>query len=182
MAISVAVSAIGRDRPGIAAAITQALYEAGANLEDCSMSILAGEFAMILIARVISEAQLAVLENKVQAAGTPLGLTISFRQMSQQESVRQGARGRPFSVSVYGADRPGILAKVTQTLAQANVNITDLDTHLAPGGSGAGIYAMLLEIDVPPEVDVEALRGSLKRAGDELGVDVAMNASDSDIL
>ena len=39
----------GKDKPGIIARVTGVLFEAGANLEDVSMTILEGELAMILI-------------------------------------------------------------------------------------------------------------------------------------
>ena len=44
-----ALTAIGRDRPGIVAAVTKALYEHDCNIEDSSMTILEDEFAIILI-------------------------------------------------------------------------------------------------------------------------------------
>ena len=44
-----AVSAIGSDRPGIVAAVTKVLLDQGCNLEDTSMSILRGHFAMMLV-------------------------------------------------------------------------------------------------------------------------------------
>lgn len=146
------------------------------------MSILAGEFAVILIAKVENEDRLEAVETQVREATAALGLTISFRRLSPAESVRKGSRGRPYTISVYGADRPGILARVTRLLAEAGVNVTDLDTHLAAGGAGAGIYTMLLEVDVPPGVDEKALEADLKRVGDELSVDVSMNTVDADVL
>jgi predicted amino acid-binding ACT domain protein len=44
-----AVSVFGRDRPGIVAAVTRVLADAGCNLEDTSMTILRGHFAMMLV-------------------------------------------------------------------------------------------------------------------------------------
>ena len=44
-----AVTAIGADRPGIVAAVTGVLMEHGCNLEDTSMTILRGHFAMMLV-------------------------------------------------------------------------------------------------------------------------------------
>jgi len=44
-----AVSVFGRDRPGIVAAVTGVLAGAGCNLEDTSMTILRGHFAMMLV-------------------------------------------------------------------------------------------------------------------------------------
>ena len=44
-----ALSAIGRDRPGIVAAVTGVLLGHGANLEDSQMTILRGHFTMTLV-------------------------------------------------------------------------------------------------------------------------------------
>ena len=44
-----AVSVVGKDRPGIVAAIAEGLYHLGCNIADSSCTMLAGEFAMILI-------------------------------------------------------------------------------------------------------------------------------------
>ena len=46
-----AVTAVGADRPGIVAAVTGAFAEHGCNLEDSSMTILRGQFAMMLVSR-----------------------------------------------------------------------------------------------------------------------------------
>ena len=44
-----AITVLGHDRPGIIAAVTSALAEHGGNLEDSSMTLLRGHFAMTLI-------------------------------------------------------------------------------------------------------------------------------------
>ena len=44
-----ALSAIGHDRPGIVADLAELIYECDCNLEDSSMTILGGEFAVLLL-------------------------------------------------------------------------------------------------------------------------------------
>src|SRR5438128_12152044 len=44
-----ALSAIGRDRPGIVADLAGLIYECDCNLEDSSMTILGSEFAVLLL-------------------------------------------------------------------------------------------------------------------------------------
>ena len=44
-----AVTAVGADRPGIVAAVSGVLMEQGCNLEDTSMTILRGHFAVMLV-------------------------------------------------------------------------------------------------------------------------------------
>jgi glycine cleavage system transcriptional repressor len=46
---SLAVTVIGRDRPGIIAEVTGVLAGLGGNLEDSSMTLLRGHFAWTLI-------------------------------------------------------------------------------------------------------------------------------------
>ena len=74
-------------------------------------------------------------------------------------------------MSVYGADRPGIVYRVTQELALRNINIMDLSTKLV-GSPAEPVYVMMLEAAVPdgqtPE-DVERLLENLKN---ELQVEI----------
>src|SRR5215813_1215224 len=44
-----ALSAIGRDRPGIVADLAELIFESDCNLEDSSMTILGSEFAVLLL-------------------------------------------------------------------------------------------------------------------------------------
>jgi hypothetical protein len=60
-----AVTAVGADRPGIIARVTRVLYEHGGNLEDSSMTILGGHFAIMLLVDAPTDA--ATLET---GAGT----------------------------------------------------------------------------------------------------------------
>jgi len=49
---SLAVTVIGRDRPGIIAEVTGVVADLGGNIEDSSMTLLRGHFAWMLIADV----------------------------------------------------------------------------------------------------------------------------------
>ena len=62
----------------------------------------------------------------------------------------------------------------------AAVNISDLATHVV--GDQEPVYVMILEVDVPPGGDPEAIGSALKVIGSELGVDVAFNPMEADTL
>ena len=85
---------------------------------------------------------------------------------------------RAYLLSVHGADRPGIVARVTATLAEHGGNITDLSTRLGPHG----LYLLVAEVSLPPDVDVVALGAQLADAGRELGVEVHLRPAESDVL
>src|SRR5688572_17775310 len=77
-------------------------------------------------------------------------------------------------VTVYGTDHPGIVNAVATALAGLEVNITDLNTRLVGDGEGQDLYAMMLEIALPPGLDSDALEGLLSATRREQGVEVTV--------
>ncbi|MBI2169086.1 MAG: ACT domain-containing protein [Actinobacteria bacterium] len=169
----------GLDRPGIIAAISGVLFDQGCNLEDCSMTILSGHFAMTLLATGPDEVTAGALEVALRGAVEPLGLTVAVRDV--EERPEEEVEGATFMVAVYGADRPGIVHRISQTLAERGVNITDLNTRVI-GDPGEPVYAMQLEVTVPASVDAEELSAALHDVGAELGVDTSIHAVEADVL
>lgn len=165
-----ALTAVGGDRPGIVAEVARCLYEHGCNLEDSSMTILEGEFAMILIVSVPAEASVKALRDDLERVAGEMELLLSLRELPPVMSTPEP--GSPFILSVYGADRPGIVYRVTRLLADQGVNITDVNTRVV--GREEPIYIMLLEVEVPPDSDPEDLAEKLRRIGEELGVEVTV--------
>lgn len=164
-----ALSAIGSDRPGIVSRVTKALYEHGCNIEDSSMTILQGQFAMILVVSVPGEQER--LGRQLETIAEELDLSLSFKPLlAGGASTAPDEESQPFIISVYGGDKPGIVHKVTQFLADRQVNITDVDT----GVISNDIYIMLLEVEVPNSVDTEKLSTDFKALAAELKVDLSL--------
>ncbi len=173
-----AVTAIGRDRPGIVAAISAALLELDCNLEDSHMSILRGHFTVMLIVRAAEATADGELAAKLAAVRDELGLEVLTVQPVDELA---DPRAQPTHVlSVYGPDRPGIVAGVTAALAGQGVNITDLSTRLA-GSAESPIYSMLVEIDLG-----NATAADVERALDELAapaeIEVALRELEAQAL
>ena len=174
-----AVSAVGADRPGIVAAVTGALADRGCNLEDTSMSILRGHFAMMLVVSGEKGLGAADLESALGGPAAALDLVVAVREID--DSVPESPPGDRWTVSVYGADRPGIVHAVTQLLADLGVNVDDLATRVI-GGSERPVYAMVLEVTVPDSTVPSELTSRLDRLAGELGVECSAHPSDADIL
>lgn len=174
-----ALSAVGTDRPGIVAAVTGALVEHGCNLEDTSMSILRGQFAMMLIVAGPEGLDAATLEEALAGPAGELDLVVAVRAVD--EEVRAAAEGEAWAVAVYGADRPGIVHRFTSLLAGQGVNICDLTTRVI-GEPGRPVYAMILEVTLPPGLDGAALTARLDGLARELGVECSTHPSEADIL
>jgi glycine cleavage system transcriptional repressor len=172
--VPVAVTVIGNDRPGIAAGVTRVLYETGCNLEDVTSTILRGHFAMMLVVRPPEGTEAAALEGALADKASELGLTVTARPV---EDVHVAVTAPTHMVSVYGADRPGIVYRVTQLLSDAGANITDLTSRVI-GEERTPVYALMVEVTME-DGDVEARLAELK---DDLGVDITVHRIETDVL
>lgn len=174
-----AVTAVGLDRPGIVAAITGALHDLGCNLEDTSMSILRGHFAMVLIVSGGADIDGASVVAALSRPAGELGMTVSVGEVG--DDTPSGPTGDRWTVSVYGADQPGIVHRVTEVLARAGANIVDLTTRVI-GEPSRPVYAMVIEVALPESVDAPRLTADLDALAAELGIDCNLHLSDADIL
>jgi glycine cleavage system transcriptional repressor len=168
-----AVTVIGHDRPGIIAETTGLLAGLGANLEDSSMTILRGHFAMVLVATV--DASPEPVERALSALAADGTLDVSVREVPAEDVAP--ALGPAYLLSVHGADRPGIVSAVTRELASVGGNVTDLTTRLT-----GELYVLLAEVDLPAGVEVDGLGARLAAVGHELGVQVSLRPLDPDVL
>ena len=78
----IALSAIGKDQPGIVAALTWVLFERGCNLEDSSMTRLRGDFAVLLLISMPENMTLEGLKVALESAASSKGLTFTLRELS----------------------------------------------------------------------------------------------------
>lgn len=176
MAASFAVTAVGRDRPGIVAAVTEVLLQHGANIEDSRMALLRGHFAMALIVSLPDAADVDRLRSGLDAVAGELALEAIA--LSPVEQLAAGEPDTTHIVTVYGADHPGIVHGIAAALAAADVNIIDMSTRLA-GEPGEEIYVMLVEVTAPEGTDVDGILGA---AAADLAVEVSARRLEHDAL
>ena len=69
-----ALSAIGRDRPGIVAAVTEVLLAHAVNIEDSHATILRGHFTMMLVVAAPDGADVDKLRTDLADVGERLEL------------------------------------------------------------------------------------------------------------
>ena len=175
------VTALGQDRPGIVAGVTQVLYTLGCNLEDSTMTRLEGEFAIMLIFSCPKQVTQEKLSQAFERLERRLKLAIHLKPLTVQETRKPRAGGKDYLISVYGADRPGIVFKVSEALARAGVNITDVHTHRS-AGRAPSLYLMLLEVEVPARLGIASLERQLQQLAKRLGVEVSIRSSKADVL
>lgn len=169
-----ALTIIGRDRAGIVSEVTGILYQLGCNIADSSCSILGGQFSMILI---ISHPEMNE-QSSFAEAFSPLeesGLSVFLRTLKPGGEERLNLEGEICMISVYGADKPGIVYRVARELGDRNINITDLNTKLI-GGKEAPVYVMMIEAVLNQGVEVEDVEGWVNGLKKELKVDISVRS------
>ncbi|MFQ5642739.1 MAG: glycine cleavage system protein R [Thiogranum sp.] len=143
---------VGKDRPGIVARVTTALFEADCNLGETSMIRLGKNFAVMMM---VQGSDADTLRSTLQAVVADMHLALHI------DAIEPGLHQRPVPdvcIRVHGADRAGIVAQVTGRAEQAGLNILDLESDV--GGTEADpIY--ILQIEGVAQQGVDAIREAL---------------------
>ncbi len=147
------LTVVGQDRPGIVAHVTAALYDGGCNLGEASMMRLGGNFTIMLM--VQHDGTLKSLQALLSPVIESMDLHMHIDKIEGHlhEHLVPDVR-----ISVFGADRAGIVAKVTNVLSGAGLHILNLESDVG-GTAQRPIYIM--HIEGQAREGVEALRSAL---------------------
>ena len=165
------ISALGKDRPGIVNQLSQLILDCGCNVEDSRMTVLGGEFAMLLMvsghwsAITRLERQLPVLEKKLE-------LTL----LAKHTEPRTSAQDRvPYVVDVVAMDHPGIGHDVADFFASREINIEELSTWTYPAAhTGTPMFSLNMTVSIPGEVHIGRLRDEFTGFCDNLNLDATL--------
>ena len=160
----------GHDRPGVVSALSAAINAHGASWEVSQLSQVAGKFAgSVLVAVARRPARRAGRRphrpERPGAADRPR----ADRRARRAESLR-------LQLELLGADRPGIVAQISASLAAHGVNIDELTTDVrdAPMAGGT-LFEARAVLSAPPETSTDALRSLLEELGDEMMVEIRVS-------
>lgn len=169
-----AVAAMGSDRPGIVAAVGEALLDVGANIDDSSMTILGGHFAMLLL--VEAEGEPEALQAALQPVADRFGLLLEVRPAERHRFSDEPRDD--YVVAAYGPDRPGLVSTLSRVLADVDANITDFGSRLGADHT----FAMWFNVSLVHGTDTDALGERLRTAGRDLQLDVRLYRAEAEEL
>lgn len=167
------LSAVGKDRPGLVNEISGRISRAGANLEDSRMAILGGEFAVILLVSGNDE-QIAAVRGDGPELEEKLGLKCLFRDTVAPDGAGDFVA---YQLRVSGVDHAGIVQRVSETLANAAVNVASLDSRVqfAPL-SGTPMFVLEAQLHVPATTALSKLRQKLSDVCDDENLDFVLES------
>jgi glycine cleavage system transcriptional repressor len=170
------LSAIGKDRPGIVAEVSEVIYECGGNIEDSSMSLLRSHFALLLLFSTEREEVNQKLSSGLKRLEWEKKLTVFFSPISFEEA-HPGAKEATdrFEITTSGIDHAGIVFKVCRLLADRGINIVDMETHrVLSAESGTPLFEMDIDVEVPKAISEVGLREGLHLLANELMIDLVL--------
>jgi len=153
---------VGADQAGIVAAVTRVLADADCKLGETSMMRMGGNFSMMLRVQHDGQDLSGLLKDVCE------NLKLHLHVDDDVDGVNANLEP-DINITVYGADRSGIVAEVAGVLANAGLNIIDLETAMA-GTKDKPIYIMTIEGQASKGVD--ALNEAAKTIADGIELNI----------
>jgi len=163
------LTAIGEDRPGLVAEVSEFVFARGGSIEDSRMANMYGQFAIAMsiagteeaIDRIAADLDELTRQTSIDARLTP--------------APRAGAGTvprLPYRLTGSALDQAGLVHQVASLLRSLDVNNESMDTTLqAAPVMGAPVFAMELIVAVPSDTPAQTLRDELARVCDSLNID-----------
>ena len=170
------LSAIGKDRPGIVADVSEVIFECGGNIEDSSTTLLRSHFALLLLFSTEKEEVNQKLSSALKRLEWEKGLTVFYSPVTLEEVQRPAPEHTArFRVTASGVDHAGIVSRVCRLLADHQINVVDMKTHsVFSAESGTPLFEMDIDIEVPRSISEQKLREDLHRLANELMIDLVV--------
>jgi glycine cleavage system transcriptional repressor len=122
----VALSALGPDRAGLVAELTEYVTTRGGNIEDSRMAILGAEFGILMLISAQPD-ELERLERDIAQLEAQTGMRVLLRSTVDPAQHRKAA-SRPCEVVAESLDREGIVHSIAEALHALQINIVSMQT------------------------------------------------------
>lgn len=159
------------NRTGILAAVSTALAELSGNIRDIRLTVIENFFTIILSADFPDHRDPEVIIGHLEGVGRPFGLSVQLRDPTREPPLPTPAQEcQVYHLTLSGRDSPGVLARVSARLAREQIDITDMY-----GWRGVEeLPEILLELAIPPHVNIAVLRAELLEIGESFGLKTAL--------
>ena len=160
----------GPDRPGIIAAVTGQIAEAGARIRDIEQTVTHTLLSLsIVIDFPTGESDNKPLIKELLYLAKETGLDLDFSVLGEADYRRKSTRDAHVVTMMGGEVNALAIARVGKILAEHGVNIERV-SKLNQGD----LRCVELLVTAPAELDMRTINRQLLNAGANLGVDIAV--------
>ena len=175
MKVSLVITVIGPDRPGIVRMLADRGRQFDANWAESRMASLAGQFAGIVRWEVPEETAEAMSAALRVLEASDLRIVIARVERAQAQGDR-----RLVDLELVGQDRPGIVQEISRALLDRDVSIEALETEFTSGAwSGEPLFKAVALLSVPHALAIETLQSALESLANEFMVDLVPHPEES---
>ena len=170
MPLSLVMTVIGADRPGLVDSVAGIVAEQGGNWLESRMSRLGGQFAGILRVQISAEKEAALIRSLKQLEIEGLTIVVQSDQPQSEESERALTY-----LQIVGQDRPGIVHQISHALAAHGVNVEELITECSSAAmSGETLFKAEAKLKIPSSCKLGELKRELEQIAEDLIVDLTL--------
>ena len=165
------ISAIGEDRSGIINGLSVAASEANCNILDTRMTVLGGEFALIMMISGQPE-NIAQAEQSIPAIADQFQLTTILKRTKPRQLADIGC---PYQVVVVSLDHPGIVREIAGFFSDRNINIEEMETGTyAAAHTGTAMFSLEMSVNIPANAAIASIKDAFVSFCDERNLDATI--------
>ncbi|PIE41905.1 MAG: glycine cleavage system protein R [Gammaproteobacteria bacterium] len=167
------ISALGTDKPGIINELSRQATTQGCNILDTRMTVLGGEFALLMMVSG-SPQQIDALQPDIKSAAESLGLTVMLKRTTPKE---EQSANLPYSVQVVALDNPGIVHDIAKFFGDKHINIEEMHTGTyAAAHTGTPMFSLEMTVNIPSSVALASLKDEFVGFCDDKNLDASIEA------
>lgn len=168
MSNSLVISALGHDRPGLVAELTQSIATTGCNIADSRMCVLGDDFAIIMLINGPWNS-IAKLEDLLPSLKQQLNLKFTSTRTKQRTLKKEEIL---YSVDVVSIDHPGIVHDLAHFFSEHTINIHDIHTSSYRAAyTGTQLFSLHMTVEIPAKTHIGTLREEFMEFCDQLNLD-----------
>ncbi len=160
------------NRAGILSAVTKAMAELGADLRECSQTVVRGFFTMIFSAEFPENVDPQIISDHLNDVCRPFGIQIGIKDPQFDLPAEQSNSAyQTHALRLGGRNQPGVLRKLSAVISMKRADITGM--HAVRTADGGG-FEMVMKIAVPADCQLDDLLTELQLAGEGFNTTVEL--------
>ena len=159
---------IGDDRPGLVEQLSSVIESNRGSWHESRLSQLGGKFAGLILVSLPEDSG-AALETDLKALASS-GLSVRVTPTNDAAAAHSG---REITLTVIGPDRLGIVREISRALAQRQVNVVEMDSHVDSAPMSAEmIFRARIDALIPQDTDMDDLSDTLEEIANHMTLEI----------
>ncbi len=168
------ISVMSKDRPGIVAEVTGAIYSLDGDLADLNQSVVCGYFTMILSVTFNKKVTVEDVTSELIQINSHERFEISIKELEDDTDLSQPALPKEtYVMTVQGPNRSGLVHGISQFCYAHHINIIDIATTLRQD-----MYTMVLQLDLTKADRLEEIEKDLERYNRDSDLNILLQHND----